>query len=302
MTFSPLTNEKRLVRHKKYQSRKGRKVTRVIVHHWAGVGAIDWVLNKFVYAKNTSSVNYIMRNTGHLIGSVSEKYRAWTSNSYAADVRAITIEIENETGKPDYKVSDASIEKLTQLLVDIAKRHGWKRIRFGKEVRGHREFYSTSCPGPYLWPRLPAIAKEADRRLRGGKKKPAKPKPVRGKKWPDTDLKITRKHTAASHAAWVKLLADVGYKDKSLTTNFQRWLKKLKDKNGRSYYRGIIEADRGQKPVFGPYLVDALQRKLKDDGLYKGQLDAFRRPYSQSRGAMMIRAEVNYLNSQRRFY
>src|SRR5699024_10274216 len=66
---------------------------------------------------------------------------------------------------PTYAVSAASIEKLTNLLVDIALRYGWKHIRFGKEVRGHREFYATACPGPYLWPRLPAIAKEANRRL-----------------------------------------------------------------------------------------------------------------------------------------
>ena len=165
MTFSPLTNEKRLVRHKKYQSRLGLKPKYVIVHHWAGVGGITGVLNKFVYAKNTSSVNYIMRNTGHLIGSVSEKYRAWTSNNYAADLRGITIEIENSTGAPNYAVSAASIEKLTNLLADIALRYGWKQIRFGHEVRGHREFYATACPGPYLWPRLPAIAKEANRRL-----------------------------------------------------------------------------------------------------------------------------------------
>src|SRR5690625_264387 len=162
MAFSPLVDE--LKTTKKHSPRPG-KVTRVIVHHWAHVGGIAGVLNKFVYSTRQSSVSYIMRNTGHLIGSVDERYRPWTSNSAAADNPAITIEIENETGAPNYKVSDASIEKLTQLLVDIARRHGWKQIRFGHEVRGHREFYATACPGPYLWPRLPAIAKEANRRL-----------------------------------------------------------------------------------------------------------------------------------------
>src|SRR5690625_5277674 len=173
MAFSPLVDE--LKTTKKHSPRPG-KVTRVIVHHWAHVGGIAGVLNKFVYSTRQSSVSYIMRNTGHLIGSVDERYRPWTSNSAAADNPAITIEIENETGAPNYKVSDASIEKLTQLLVDIARRHGWKQIRFGHEVRGHREFYATACPGPYLWPRLPAIAKEANRRLQGGTATPSKPK------------------------------------------------------------------------------------------------------------------------------
>lgn len=199
-------------------------------------------------------------------------------------------------------------------------------------VAVHRDFVPTNCPGPYYMKHLNNIIKHAElvRKsyvagkprhvtahdvaaftggsseyagdpkkatfIKGGgstpKPKPKpKPKPS-GKKWPAKALPITKKHTKDSHAAWVKLLTDVGHlrKGEKLTYGFQRWLKAL------GYYKGRIDG------VFGPMTVDALQRFLRAKGLYKGELDAFKRPYSQSRGAMMIGAEIRYLNSQRKYY
>lgn len=108
--------------------------------------------------------------------------------------------------------------------------------------------------------------------------------------WPDVALPVTDRHTTASHNAWKKLLADVGYKDRNLTVNFQNWLKKL------GYYKGKIDGE------FKSWTVDALQRFLRDKGHYKGVLDAFKAPYNRSRGPWLIRAEIGYLNDQRRYY
>jgi len=126
------------------------------------------------------------------------------------------------------------------------------------------------------------------------KPKPAapkpKPKPV-AKAWPDVPLKVGTKHTAASDAAWRKLMHDIGYKDKNLTTNIQRWLRDL------GYYKGIIEADHGKKPVFGPMLTKALQRFLKKKGLYpKSYL------IDGKRQSATIKGEFKFLNSQIVFY
>lgn len=112
--------------------------------------------------------------------------------------------------------------------------------------------------------------------------KPVKPpvdKPVAkpGSSWPAIPLKVTSKHTAESHKAWVELLAAVGYKDKNLTKNFQKWLKDL------GYYRGLID---GQ---FGSMTAMALQQFLRSKGLYKGLIDG-------KRQGMTVRAEISYLN------
>lgn len=120
--------------------------------------------------------------------------------------------------------------------------------------------------------------------------------PAAGRAWPAVPLEPASIHTDASHDAWVKLMAGIGYKDKSLTTNMQRWLSKLKDpRTGKGYYTGLIEADHGRKPLFGPMLVTALQRKLYDTKdasgkrLYTGKSDG-------KRQALTIRAEIGYLN------
>lgn len=111
----------------------------------------------------------------------------------------------------------------------------------------------------------------------------ATPKPSESKAWPDKQLGVRGSHTKASHAAWVKLLSDVGYKDKDLTKNFQRWLRDL------DYYERAIDGD------FGYYTVVALQEFLKHKGLYKGLIDG-------DRGEMTIKAEINFLNTQIEYY
>lgn len=128
--------------------------------------------------------------------------------------------------------------------------------------------------------------------------KPSKPAPKpAGKAWPAAPLPVTDKHTAASDKAWHTLMAAIGQHDekKSLTTAIERWLHGLKSpKTGKPYYSGLIEADHGQKPVFGAVLVKALQVFLADHGLYHGDIDG-------KRQRLTIRAEIAYLNDQRQY-
>lgn len=120
--------------------------------------------------------------------------------------------------------------------------------------------------------------------------KPTKPSSTK-RKWPQAKLEVPLPavHTTESHAAWVKLMSDIGYRDKSLTKNMQRWLKKL------GYYKGNIDGD------FGGWTIEALQTFLKRKGFYKGNIDGKRRGYA-ARGPMTIAAEFAYLNSQRKYY
>lgn len=104
-----------------------------------------------------------------------------------------------------------------------------------------------------------------------------------GSVWPAVALPITSTHTTASHNAWVKLLADIGFTNTSLSKNLQSWLK------SKGYYTGLIDG------AFGSMSVKALQKLLKDRGFYTGIIDG-------SRGAMTIEAEIRFLNDQRRFY
>ncbi|MGA4506823.1 peptidoglycan DD-metalloendopeptidase family protein [Propionibacteriaceae bacterium G1746] len=101
--------------------------------------------------------------------------------------------------------------------------------------------------------------------------------------WPEVALPVTDYHTAASHAAWVKLMYDIGYRHSSLSVNLQNWLK------AKGYYTGAVDG------VFGPVSVKALQRLLRDRGFYGGVIDG-------DRGPLTVRAEINFLNDQRKYY
>ena len=171
MTFSPLTNGT-VEHHGKYNPRYNQSVVRIIVHHWAGVSGGD---SRLTNPNQEVSANYILYSDGTLIGQVPEEYRAWTSGSWDADAPSITVEVQNAEVGGDWRVSDEAINKLTELIADLGRRYGWGSIAWGVQVRGHREFWATACPGPYLWDRLPGIAANANAMLGGAAPAPAAP-------------------------------------------------------------------------------------------------------------------------------
>lgn len=175
MTFSSLI-ARTAPHHNKYASRQGKAISRIIVHHWAGTAGGDARLTN---PNEEVSANYILYGDGTLVGQVPEEYRAWTSGSWDADAPSITIEVQNSAVGGEWPVSQAAINKLTQLIADLGKRYGWGTIDRSR-VRGHREFYTTACPGPYLWDRLGTIAANANKIKGGGGGGGTAPKPPAG--------------------------------------------------------------------------------------------------------------------------
>lgn len=171
MVFSSLISGTKPA-HGKFSSRQGKKVVRVIIHHWAGIIGGD---SRLTNPNEAVSATYILYSNGKLYGQVPEEYRPWTSGGFAADGTSITIETQNSTLGPDWKVSPAAYQTLIDLIADIANRYGWGNIEV-VHVRGHREFAATSCPGPYLWPRLGDLRAKAQAKFKGAGSKP-KPKP-----------------------------------------------------------------------------------------------------------------------------
>jgi len=188
MTFSSLISGT-VPHHDKYNRRPG-KVTRVIQHHWA-----DTTMggeNSLASAGRRASVNYLVHNDGAIKGQVPEEFRPWTSSSAAADNPSITIEVQNETGGPEWKVSDAARNSIARLIADIAIRHGFGSLN-RTNYRGHREFASTACPGPYLYPRLQSVCDAANKINAGPTPNPA-PTPTEESMW--KDLKLAKLKTS----------------------------------------------------------------------------------------------------------
>lgn len=172
MGFSSLTS-RTIPNHGKYSSRRGVRISRVNVHHWAGTSGGE---SRMTDPNADVSCNYLILSTGEVVGNVDEAYRAFTSGSWDADAPAITIEVQNsattvvngDNNNPaSWPISDAAYRSLINLIADIAKRYGWGAVTRA-EVRGHREFSSTACPGGFLWHRLSDVAGQSNNLLQTG--------------------------------------------------------------------------------------------------------------------------------------
>lgn len=150
---------------------RNQKVDAIVIHHMAGNATVEVCGNIFAEPARQASSNYGVGTDGRIACYVEEENRAWTSGSREIDNRAITIEVANCGGEPDWKVSDAALESVIALCADICKRYGFKLNYTGDKsgnLHMHKWYQATACPGPYLSSKFPYIAEEVNKRLAGG--------------------------------------------------------------------------------------------------------------------------------------
>jgi len=135
----------------------------------AGNVSIEFCGEIFSSASRQASSNYGIGSDGRIALYVDEAHRAWTTSSSANDNRAVTIEVANCGGAPNWPVSDKAYAALLDLVTDICKRNNIKQLNFTDGKTGnmtvHRKFASTACPGDYLYRLHPQIAAEVNKRL-----------------------------------------------------------------------------------------------------------------------------------------
>lgn len=148
---------------------RNRKITKITIHHMAGDLSVEACGRVFQAKSRKASANYGVGSDGRIALYVEEKNRAWTSSSAANDNRAVTIEVANDGGAPDWHVSDKALEATIKLCVDICQRNGIAALNYTGDKSGnltmHKWFKATACPGPYLESKFPYIAEEVNRRL-----------------------------------------------------------------------------------------------------------------------------------------
>ena len=157
------------------------KIKKITIHHMAGNLSVEVCGNVFSKESRKASSNYGIGTDGRVGLYVEEKNRAWTSSNAENDNQAVTIEVANNSGAPNWTVSDAAMKTLIDLCVDICQRNGIERLNYTGDKTGnltmHCWFAATACPGPYLKPRFQYIADEVNKRLEAAEKKeePVKP-------------------------------------------------------------------------------------------------------------------------------
>lgn len=144
-------------------------ITKITIHHMAGNMSLQSFGSLVAKTSRAMSSNYAIDSKGNIGLFCDEEDRSWCSSSRENDNRAITIEVANDGGSPNWHVSDASMESLINLCVDICKRNGISFLNFTGDSSGnltmHKMFSNTQCPGPYLESKFPYIASEVNRRL-----------------------------------------------------------------------------------------------------------------------------------------
>ena len=149
---------------------RSKKIDAIVIHHMAGNATVETCGKLFADPNRQASSNYGIGTDGRVACYVEEENRAWTSGNAGIDNRAITIEVANCSGDPDWKVSDQALEATIALCVDICKRYGFKLNYTGDKsgnLHMHKWYQATGCPGAYLASKFPYIAEEVNRRLEG---------------------------------------------------------------------------------------------------------------------------------------
>lgn len=168
------------------KSKRTAKIDTVTIHCMACNATVVSLGNHFANKKTKASSNYGISSDGMIGCYVPEDYRSWCTSNTANDNRAITIEVANDGGAPDWHVSKEALSALVELLADICKRNGipkllWKADKslIGKvnqqNMTVHRWFAKKACPGDYLYNLHGSIAAEVNKWLSGG----VTPEPVK---------------------------------------------------------------------------------------------------------------------------
>lgn len=178
MSNSPLVDYVKLSPN--HSGKRNHVIDTVTIHCMAGNASVETCGAIFANPNRKASSNYGIDSNGRIALYVDEANRSWCTSNAANDHRAITIEVANNGGAPDWPVSAKAYESLIQLLVDICQRnHGIGRLRWlgDKSLIGqvakqnmtvHRWFAAKACPGNYLYNLHGQIASEVNQRLGGG--------------------------------------------------------------------------------------------------------------------------------------
>lgn len=173
-TNSPLVNVTLLSPN--HSGQRTHTIDTITIHCVVGQCTAKGIGEIFQSTSRQVSSNYGVGLDGSIGLYVEEKNRSWCSSSNANDQRAITIEVASDTKEP-YAVTDKAYNALIELVADICRRNGIKKLVWstdknkrmnhldGCNMTVHRDYANKSCPGTYLYERQGDIAAKVNAKL-----------------------------------------------------------------------------------------------------------------------------------------
>lgn len=155
---------------------RNHAIDTITIHCMAGDLSIESCGNIFANKDTQASSNYGIGSDGRIGMYVEEENRSWATSSRSNDHRAVTIEVANCGGSPDWPVTDAALESLIALCTDICQRNGIPKLLWQADpdligqidqqnMTVHRWYAQKACPGDYLFNLHGKIAEEVNKRL-----------------------------------------------------------------------------------------------------------------------------------------
>lgn len=175
-TNSPLIDCK--VLSPNHSGQRTHKIDRITPHCVVGQLSAEKIGACFPNGRGASA-NYGVGYDGRQCLIVEEKNRSWCTSSATNDQRAITIEVASDKTFP-YTFTNEAYAGLVELCVDICKRNGLTKVLWlgTKEetlkyepkdgeciLTVHRWFKNKSCPGDWMYARMPKLAADINKGL-----------------------------------------------------------------------------------------------------------------------------------------
>ena len=174
MSNSSLVNHTKLSPN--HYNGRNHSIDTITIHCVVGQCSVETLGSIFANASREASSNYGIGFDGKIGMYVEEKNASWCSSSYSNDNRAVTIEVASDTYEP-YAVNDKAYNALIELVTDICKRNGIKKLVWstdkntrinhlnGCNMTVHRDYANKSCPGDYLYNRMGDIASKVNKKI-----------------------------------------------------------------------------------------------------------------------------------------
>ena len=164
MSNSSLVNVKVPAHSNNYTiGRSGRKIEKIAIHHMAGILTAKQCGGIFQNGSRKASSNYGIGKDAEVGLYVDEANTSYCNSNWDSNCKSVTIETSNSSLGGDYPVSDAVLNKLIELVADIAKRNNLGKLVKGQNLVWHRMYAATTCPGDYLLSKMDYIAEQANK-------------------------------------------------------------------------------------------------------------------------------------------
>ena len=139
-------------------SPRNHAIDTITIHCMAGNLSLQTCGRLFADPNRKASSNYGIDSNGNVAMYCEEKDRSFCSSNKENDHRAITIEVANDEIGGDWHVSDKAFNTLLNLVEDICRRNGIKKLiwsenkddrvnhRNGCNMTVHRDYAAKLCP------------------------------------------------------------------------------------------------------------------------------------------------------------